>query len=74
MLNITNERMELPQKEKYKKFGLHHNEPYITTQREPGDRVRKIGIVSIDRSVFKKTAKEKEILKLAKLQCKLLER
>jgi hypothetical protein len=62
--------MELTQK--YKKIVLH-NEPYVTIQREPGDAVRKIGVFSIDRSVFKKTAKEKELLKLAKLNCKLLD-
>lgn len=38
--------------------------------REPGEQVRQIGEIEIDRSCFKKTAKEKEILKLAKMQCK----
>lgn len=43
----------------------------LPESREPGDPIIKIGYVNIDRTVFKKTAKEKEILKLAKLQAKL---
>lgn len=42
----------------------------IAETREPGDPVIEIGFIDIDRSVFKKSIKEKEILKLAKLQCK----
>jgi hypothetical protein len=45
--------------------------PEFMESREPGDPVRQIGFVDIDRTIFKKTAKEKEILKLAKLQAKL---
>jgi hypothetical protein len=59
--------MALPQK--YKKIVLH-NEGYTTTQREPGDPIRKLGVFSIDRSCWSKTPKEKMILKLAKLQAK----
>ena len=55
---------------KYKKIVLH-NEPYITTMREPGERIIRIGLVKIDRSCWSKTPKEKEALKLAKLQAKL---
>lgn len=43
----------------------------VAEYREPGERIRTIGIVRIDRQIFKKSAKEKEILKLAKLQCKI---
>jgi hypothetical protein len=43
----------------------------IAESREPGEPVRKIGIVKIDRNVFKKTDHEKAILKLAKAQEKL---
>jgi hypothetical protein len=43
----------------------------IAESREPGERIRTIGIVQIDRTVFKKSKQEKEILKLAKLQSKI---
>jgi hypothetical protein len=56
--------------QKYKKIVLH-NEGYITTQREPGDPVRIIGLVRINRSVWSKTPEEKMILKIAKAQAKL---
>ena len=61
--------MELNQK--YKKIVLHNEKGYTTGMREPGERIIRIGLVKINRSVFKKTAEEKEILKLAKLQAKL---
>jgi hypothetical protein len=57
-------------REKYPKLILH-NKGYITTQREPGDPVRKIGVVLIDRSVFQHSLKERDLLKLAKAQAKL---
>jgi len=58
---------------KYRVFGLRNDDYSIPSysEREPGDPIRKIGFVSIDRSVFKHSKKEKEILKLAKLQAKL---
>jgi len=60
--------MELTQK--YKKIVLH-NEGYITGMREPGERIIRIGLVKIDRSVFKHSLKERDLLKLAKAQAKL---
>jgi hypothetical protein len=39
--------------------------------REPGDPIRQIGFVNIDRSVFQHSKKECELLKLAKAQEKL---
>jgi len=57
---------------KYRVFGLRNDDHSIPSysEREPGDPIIKIGFVDIDRTIFKKTAKEKEILKLAKLQAK----
>lgn len=58
-------------KKYFSSLKLRGNDYEITSAREPGERVRKIGIISIDRQCFKKNAKEKEVLKLAKLQCKI---
>ena len=60
-------------RQKYPALQLRGERYQIAESREPGDAVRIIGLVKIDRSVFKKTPKEKEILKLAKLQSKLLD-
>jgi len=57
--------------QKYKKFVLHNEGYEIAESREPGERIRTVGIVTIDRNVFKKTDHEKAILKLAKAQEKL---
>lgn len=43
----------------------------IAEIREPGEPLRQIGFIDTDYSCFKKSAKEKEVLKLAKLQCKI---
>jgi len=55
--------------QKYKKIVLH-NEGYITGMREPGERIRTVGVVHIDRSVFKHGAGEKALLKELRLQAK----
>ncbi len=51
-------------------LNLRHSD-YEVESREPGERIRSVGVVKIDRSVFKKSKKEKELLKLAKLQYKV---
>lgn len=44
----------------------------IAETRVPGgERLIEIGLINIDRGCFKKSAKEKEILKVAKLNCRL---
>lgn len=57
-------------RQKYPALQLRGERYQIAESREPGDPIIKIGFVDIDRTIFKKTAKEKEILRLAKLQCK----
>jgi hypothetical protein len=57
--------------QKYKKFVLHDEGYELTESRMPGEpleRIRAVGIVTIDRNVFKKTDHEKAILKLAKAE------
>jgi len=59
----------MPLTQKYKKFALRNDEKYeIPETRERGEPIRKIGVVKIDRNVFKKTEHEKAILKLAKAE------
>lgn len=43
----------------------------LNESREPGQRIRTLGVVNIDRSVFKKDKRERAQLKEAKLQCKI---
>lgn len=58
-------------RQKYPAIQLRGNNYEVAESREPGERVRKIGIISIDRSVFHHSRKEKDLLKIAKLQCKI---
>lgn len=44
---------------------------YELAERVPGEPLIEIGYIDIDYSCFKKSKKEKELLKLAKLQNKL---
>jgi len=44
---------------------------YEIAERIPGEKKIIIGFINIDRACFKKSAKERDILKLAKLQCRL---
>ena len=53
---------------KYKKFALHDEGYEIPESREPGDPIREIGFVDINRKVFAKTKLEKIRLKQAKAQ------
>lgn len=58
-------------RKKYPLSNLRGSNSYeFAEMREPGERIRTIGIVQIDRSIFQKSKKEKELLKLAKLQAK----
>lgn len=52
----------------YRKFKLRNNDDFELPGREPGERIRTLGVVQIDRSVFKKTPAEKLKLKRAKAQ------
>lgn len=58
-------------KEKYRDYSLRGEEYELPGERILGERIREIGVIDIDRNVFKKTKHEKEILKLAKWQAKL---
>ena len=58
-------------RQKYPALQLRGSSYEIAEARVPGDPIIEIGFVDIDRSVFKKSKHEKEILKLAKLQCKI---
>lgn len=55
---------------KYPLLNLRGANYEFSESREPGERVRTIGIIDIDYSVFRKDKHERDILKLAKLQCK----
>lgn len=58
-------------KEKYPKLSLRGDNYEIAKNgREPGDPLREIGELLIDRNCFKKSKTEKEDLKRAKLKCK----
>jgi hypothetical protein len=57
-------------KKYFPKLKLNHND-YEIPDRLPGERIREIGFVDIDRSVFKKTKAEKLQLKFAKSQAKI---
>jgi hypothetical protein len=58
---------------KYHLLNLRDDNYIITEYQEPPKRIRKIGIVQIDRSVFKKSKVEKELLKDLKAQNKMIE-
>jgi hypothetical protein len=54
----------------YRKFKLRNNENFELPGREPGERIRTLGVVKIDRSVFIHTEAEKRKLKLEKYKPK----
>lgn len=55
---------------KYPAIKLKKNN-YEVTERVPGERIRTIGVIHIDRSVFKKSKKERELLKIAKSEARI---
>jgi hypothetical protein len=58
------------QKQKYKYFKLHDEDYETQIQRMLGEPKRIIGTVDIDFSCFAKSPQERELLKLAKMECK----
>lgn len=58
-------------RQKYPLLQLRGSGYKFAEMREPGDPIIEIGFINIDRSVFKKSTKEKEVLKLAKIQSKI---
>jgi cell shape-determining protein MreC len=60
----------MPQKQKYKVFQLHDENYETAGERMAGEPRRIVTGIAIDFSVFKHSAKEKELLKLAKAECK----
>lgn len=61
---------EMYQKPKYRKFDLRGDGYEITSERIPGERIRRIGTVNIDHTVFKKSTEEKLLLKTLKAKDK----
>lgn len=60
-------------KKYFQRLRLRGNSYEVAEMRELGERVRQIGIMKIDRSVFKKSSSEKLLLKAVKAQAKLEE-
>lgn len=58
---------------KYRVYGLKNDDYSIPGygEREPGDKVIEIGELQIDRSCWKKSKLERELLRIAKIQCKM---
>ena len=54
----------------YRKFALRNDAEYEIPDREPRDRIRTVGVVQIDRKIFKKSPAEKLRLKLARAKAK----